>query len=234
MSVFRFRQFSVKNEAAAMKVGTDGVLLGAAAGISGGERRILDVGTGTGLIALMLAQRCPCAEITAIDIDSGAAAEATGNFAISPWADRLGAECTALSAFKPASKFDLIISNPPYYDLSLRNPDRRAALARHSESLSYRELCDFASEHLSPEGRLSMILPAAVGRDLLRAAVSFGLYPLRIIKIRTVPTKPVSRIIAEFSPAGSGSQAEEEELVLLLRDGSKSPEYEALTKEFYL
>ena len=280
MSVFRFKQFSVKNEKSAMKVGTDGVLLGSAMTITGFEKRMLDVGTGTGLIALMAAQRNAQAEITAVDIDEASAREAAYNFAKSPFSERLTALCTPLSRFSPENSFDLIFSNPPYYDTSLLNPKPRQAAARHTETLSYRDLCAFAAEYLTrvgsggdlpgkavsdqeancenPQagcglkakmqtgcgleaktqaGRLSIILPSDCERELLRTAASYGLQLFRILRIRTTPTKPFSRIIAEFTISVNASLESlplEEELTLLQEDGSRSPEYKALTSEFYL
>jgi tRNA1Val (adenine37-N6)-methyltransferase len=280
MSVFRFKQFSVKNEKSAMKVGTDGVLLGSVMTITGFENRMLDVGTGTGLIALMAAQRNTQAEITAIDIDEASAREAAYNFAKSPFSERLTALRTPLSHFSPENSFDLIFSNPPYYDTSLLNPKPRQAAARHTETLSYKDLCAFAAEYLTragiggdlpgkavsdqeancknPQagcglevktqigcgseakmqaGRLSIILPSDCERELLRTAASYGLQLFRILRIRTTPTKPFSRIIAEFTISVNASLESlplEEELTLLQEDGSRSPEYEALTSAFYL
>lgn len=280
MSVFRFKQFSVKNEKSAMKVGTDGVLLGSAMTITGFEKRMLDVGTGTGLIALMAAQRNAQAEITAVDIDEASAREAAYNFAKSPFSERLTALCTPLSRFSPENSFNLIFSNPPYYDTSLLNPKPRQAAARHTETLFYRDLCAFAAEYLTrvgsggdlpgkavsdqeancenPQagcglkakmqtgcgleaktqaGRLSIILPSDCERELLRTPASYGLQLFRILRIRTTPTKPFSRIIAEFTISVNASLESlplEEELTLLQEDGSRSPEYKALTSEFYL
>lgn len=280
MSVFRFKQFSVKNEKSAMKVGTDGVLLGSVMTITGFENRMLDVGTGTGLIALMAAQRNTQAEITAIDIDEASAREAAYNFAKSPFSERLTALCTSLSHFSPENSFDLIFSNPPYYDTSLLNPKPRQAAARHTETLSYKDLCAFAAEYLTRAGiggdlpgkavsdqeancknpqagcglevktqigcgseaktqacRLSIILPSDCERELLRTAASYGLQLFRILRIRTTLTKPFSRIIAEFTISVNASLESlplEEELTLLQEDGSRSPEYKALTSEFYL
>ncbi len=243
MSVFRFKQFSVKNEKSAMKIGTDGVLLGSAMTITGFERRMLDVGAGTGLIALMAAQRNAQAEITAIDIDEASAREAAYNFAKSSFSERLSAMCTPLSCFSPENSFDLIFSNPPYYDTSLLNPKPRQAVARHTETLSYKDLCAFAAEYLTRAGggdlvgRLSIILPSDCERELLRTATSYGLQLFRILRIRTTPTKPFSRIIAEFTISVNASLESlplEEELTLLQEDDSRSPDYKALTSAFYL
>jgi len=191
------------NDASAMKVGTDGVLLGAAMTLSKNDCRLLDAGTGTGVVALLAAQRlCDAGadfHIEALDIDAAAAGEAALNFSESPWASRLQAQNLPLQLFKPEGKFDCIFSNPPYYDNSLENPDSRKTAARHTDSLSWRELCAFAADFLSPSGRLQMILPADCRASLLRTAASFGLFPFRIIEIHTSSRKPSKRIIAEFS-----------------------------------
>lgn len=228
--LFRFKQFSLRNEASALKIGTDAVLLGAAMTILPQDGRMLDIGTGTGVIALMAAQRSG-AQIEAVEIDPASADEAALNFADSPWAARLLVSNIALQQYRPAAGYDLIFSNPPYYDNSLTNPDARETAARHTESLSYAEICAFASEHLKPEGRLSLILPAEAEKMLLRTAASFGLYPFKLLRVRTTPAKPFRRIVAEFSRT-RGPLSEES---LVLQDGNaRSCEYSALTAEFYL
>ena len=228
---FRFRRFEVRNRDSALKVGTDAVLLGAAMTIPASGGLALDIGTGTGVIALMAAQRSSELRITGIDIDSASAAEAEYNFRHSLWADRLSALCTPLSGYRPAEKFALIFSNPPYYDCSLRNPDEREASARHSDSLSYREILEFAAGHLQPGGRLAMILPSEQIVSVRRCAVSFGLHALRILGIRTTERKMLKRMVIEF-----GAQKGEPEIseITLMRDGSRSEEYSRLTEEFYL
>lgn len=228
---FRFKQFEVRNEDSALKVGTDAVLLGAAMTVSPDDRRALDIGTGTGVIALMLAQRCPGCRITAIDIDGPSAAEAELNFNASPWAERLTARHCPLSGFVPEGEFDLIFSNPPYYDDSLRNPDAREADARHTGSLSFSEICEFAREHLADDGRLSLVLPAQSENALRRTAASFGLTLFRILRIRTTASKPFARIVAEFA---RGRRTPVEEELTLQNGASRTPEYAALTSEFYL
>ena len=137
--MFRFKQFAVRQDRCPMKVGTDGVLLGAWAEVRPGDRRMLDVGTGTGLIALMLAQRS-AAWITAVDIDVECATQAAENFAASPWADRLDAVSVAVQRYDPVEKFDLIVSNPPYYVDSLLSPDEGRNTARHAAGLPFGEL----------------------------------------------------------------------------------------------
>lgn len=230
MGEFRFKQFAVRQEGAALKVGTDAVLLGAAMTIRPTDRNALDVGTGTGVIALMAAQRSK-AYIEAIDIDGPSVAEAAYNFKCSPWADRLRAIDADLRTFGPDSEFDLIFSNPPYFEDSLKNPDARESAARHTDNLSYTDICAFAAKNLSEGGRLSLILPADKEASIVRIAASFGLYPFRFVRVKTTPGKSPKRIIAEFSRSrGVVSESE-----LTLQNGpARSAEYSELTKEFYL
>lgn len=228
---FRFRQFEVRHARSALKVGTDAVLLGASATVRGDERSILDIGTGSGVIALMLAQRSQAGLITGIDIDPPSAEEAALNFSLSPWRDRLQAVCTALSDFVPGNKYDLIVSNPPYYDSSLRNPDARKAAARHSDTLDLTSLCSFSSEWLSSCGRMSAILPEDRLTSLIRTAASFGLTPFRIMHVRTTAAKAPSRAVAEFSLFRADPS---EEYLTLTENGRKTLEYTRLTEDFYL
>lgn len=156
---FKFKQFTIWHDKCAMKVGTDGALLGAWAAPKK-ARTILDIGTGTGLIALMLAQRCT-ALIDAIDIDADACLQATENVARSPFGNRIRVHHAGLSGFHPSepSSYDLIVSNPPYFHQSLKCPDPKRNRARHSDSLSLEELFRESRRLLAPEGRLSLILP---------------------------------------------------------------------------
>ena len=231
MAVFRFKQFCVSNTLSAMKVNTDGVLLGAAMSIPQDATLMLDIGTGTGTIALMAAQRHPGANIHAIDIDEASAREAAENFAASPWADRLSASCTSLAGFRPSNKYSHIFSNPPYYDNSLMNPDSREGEARHSVSLSYRDILAFATDNLQEQGTLSLILPADTEKMLLRASGGWGLFPFRLLRIRTTPAKKPSRLIAEFS---RNRVPVKEELLTIQESGTYTQEYKSLTSEFYL
>lgn len=229
--IFRFRHFEVRNHDSSLKVGTDAVLLGAAMTILPSDRTALDIGTGTGVIALMAAQRSEGCRITGIDIDRASAREASLNFASSPWADRLTAICTPLSGFRPDGRFNLIFSNPPYYDSSLKNPDPRQAAARHTDSLSYRDILTFAADRLDTGGRLSMIIPSESLRDLRRCAASFGLHPFRLLHVKTTESKTARRVIAEFS---STKSAAKEDFLTLSTSGVKTEEYRLLTQDFYL
>lgn len=227
---FRFKQFEVSNGKSALKVGTDAVLLGAAMTLRPCDRTLLDIGTGTGVIALMAAQRCQ-GRITGIDIDAPSVEEAAGNFAASPWAERLRAERISLAEFHPAGRYDVIFSNPPYYDNSLKNPGVRESLARHVESLSPGDIFSFASEWLERDGRLSLISPAESEKSLLRTAASFGLHPFRLLRIRTVGGKPCRRVISEFGR----ERVECAEESLVLQDGNRRTDaYRKLTEDFYL
>ena len=237
MSEFRFKQFTVRQDRAALKVGTDAVLLGAAMTLPSGpgSARLLDVGTGTGVIALMAAQRLlgKCF-VTAIDIDAPSVEDARDNFAASPWSDCLEARCISLQDFASGSAlFDCIFSNPPFYDNSLRNPSERESAARHTVNLSWREILSFASDHLRPRtGTLSLILPAEEEKALRRSAASFGIFPFRIVRIRTVATKSERRIVAELGFSRTATLREES---LTLQEGSeRSAAYSSLTEPFYL
>lgn len=239
--MFRFKKFSVRNERAGLKVGTDGVLLGAVTALSGAEQRILDIGTGTGLVALMLAQRSaggsdiPGPGITGIDIDAEAAQEASLNFADSPWSDRLKAVHRSLQDYaddlyradgEPAERYDLIVSNPPFFENSLKAPDEQRSNARHTDTLSYRDIITFAGDFLTLDGRISLILPKSEEMRLQRFAASFGFFPLRIVNVRTVEGKTPKRIVAEYSRVKGRATTQELSL--------QSDEYKELTQDFYL
>ena len=236
MGVFRFQHFSVTNERSAMKVNTDGVLLGAAMTIMPHDRRMLDVGTGTGTIALMAAQRRDGdVMIDAIDIDEPSATEAEMNFRQSPWADSLRAYNLPLDQFASSSseRYDLIFSNPPYFEDSLTAPDERKSTARHtSDGLSYRDIFEFAKDRLTENGRVSLVLPADQEAALCRYARMCGLHLFRILRIRTVPRKAPSRIIAEFSSARTESPVDE--ILTIQSEGKYTQEDLSLPRDFYL
>ena len=257
MSVFRFKYFNVVNERSAMKVNTDGVLLGAVMTILQTDRRLLDIGTGTGTVALMAAQRAlgipgqagddetkagddgvmawSDVMIDAIDIDEPSASEAAVNFAESSWAEHLIAHNLSLQDFasEEPGQYDLIFSNPPYFEDSCVAPDERKSTARHtSVGLSYRDIFEFASERLTGNGRVSLVLPADQEASLCRYSRMCGLHLFRIMRIRTVERKSPIRIIAEFSRQRCESPAEQ--LLTIMNEGKYTQEYLSLTKDFYL
>jgi len=228
---FAFKQFTVRHDRCAMKVGTDGVLLGAWTDLSH-SRRILDIGTGTGLIALMLAQRCMDARITAIDLDSAAVEQAQENIQASPWKDRIEALQQDICTYHPNGTFDTIVSNPPYFIDSLKCPDGQRSTARHTDTLDADRLIGKVSELLSPDGSFSIILPAEQTEDLIRVADEKRLYPSRQTRVITRPGLSPKRILMEFRKISTVFQPDE--LVIELERHVYSEEYIALTKEFYL
>lgn len=193
---FRFKRFTIRQQRSAMKVGTDGVLLGAWAGVRPSDRRILDIGTGTGLIAVMLAQRTTEARITGVDIDD--VAEARENGDASPWGDRLQFVQQPIQQFRPAERYDLIVSNPPFYVDSLTSPDRGRTTARHTVHLAYGELLEAVVRLLAPGGRFAVVLPAPEGERFRRLAAA-NLRLQRLTTVRTTPRRPVKRVLMEFS-----------------------------------
>ena len=228
---FSFKQFTIHQEKAAFKVGTDGVLLGASADISG-ARRILDIGTGTGLIALMLAQRCD-AEIVAIEPDSDSYNQCCENVDRSRWNDRIKVENTALQNFVHAEKFDLIITNPPFFTDSLKNPDPRKSASRHNDSLTNLELLKGVSRLMAEGGRLQVIMPYAEGNIFIAEASEHGFYCNNILKIRPLPTSEIRRMILTFSK----QRLNPTEKFLTVEHGKRhefTEEYINLTRDFYL
>lgn len=228
---FAFKQFTVRHDRCAMKVGTDGVLLGAWTDLSH-SRRILDIGTGTGLIALMLAQRCMDARITAIDLDSAAVEQAQENIQASPWKDRIEALQQDICTYHPNGTFDTIVSNPPYFIDSLKCPDGQRSTARHTDTLDADRLIGKVSELLTSDGQFSIILPAEQTEDLIRVAGEKGLHPSRQTWVITRPGLSPKRILMEFRKIPVTLQPDE--LVIELERHVYSEEYIALTKEFYL
>ncbi|GIV38060.1 MAG: tRNA1(Val) (adenine(37)-N6)-methyltransferase [Cyclobacteriaceae bacterium] len=231
-TVFYFKQFGILQQHSSMKVGTDGVLLGAWATVSN-VNRILDVGTGTGLIALMLAQRTSGqAHIDAVEPDNGAIADARENFRQCQWSNSLHLFHQSLQQFTPAHAYDLIVCNPPYFNKALTSPDRNRTMARHTTTLKHTDLADFASHWLTPRGRLAVILPVEEARQFKTTAAGKGLYAIRTTCVKTTPDKPVKRWLMEFSHIHLPE--EKSELTLLESDGSRTVAYQHLTGDFYL
>lgn len=234
---FQFKQFAVRNGKCAMRVGTDGTLLGAWA--RGGEH-ILDIGTGTGLIALMMAQRFPASHIVAIDIDGDACAQAEENIGASPFASRISVSHTSLQRFAEervsdgeAHGYDAVVCNPPYFVGSLECPDDRRTLARHASSLSFSELFSGVKTLLSQNGTFSAIVPTESFTDFDAEARLAGLFLVSRCQVRTVPRKQPRRCLLTYSrqPAQSILTSEQ---CLCDAAGNRSPWYQELTQEFYI
>lgn len=227
---FQFKQFMVSQDRCAMKVGTDGVLLGAWAH---GGSHILDIGTGTGIIALMMAQRFPKALVDAIEIDSEAAHQAVENVARSPFADRIKVVETSLQQFKPDEPYDVIVTNPPFFAHSLKSPDDSRRLARQTDSLPFSAIFAFAKENLVVDGELSAIIPTDYLEEFSQEAFMRGMFLSRQYAVKTVERKPAKRTLVAFSPSRPAA-FDKREVILSNKDGKRSPWYEELVEEFYL
>lgn len=236
---FTFKQFQVHQEKSGMKVGTDGVLLGAWAN---GGKQILDIGTGTGLIALFMAQRFANAKIDGIDIDADTCLQAQENIAASPFKERIVIKNISLQNYtfpaleEPATKtshYDAIVSNPPFFVNSLHNPDHKRNVARHADFLPFRDLLRGVKELLSADGEFSVIIPTEELDSFLSESCMSGLFEYRRCCVKTTPRKAAKRVLLSFRKSSSGSP-EQETHTLLNADGSRSEWYRNLTKDFYL
>lgn len=229
--VFRFKQFAVVNDRTAMKVGTDGVLLGAWCPVEG-MRHVLDVGTGCGVIALMIAQRNDLAQIEGIDIDHDAIEEAALNFSHSPWNDRLTATITDFNELQRDIRYDLIVSNPPYFTDSLLPPDKARTVARHNRSLTYRQLIDGAARLLNEDGSLCLISPTDAESEIIEAA-TFSSLPVRQLT-RVIPVDGAAPKRTLWLLSRHDKPYHEDNLTIAHRDGTFTREYIDLTGDFYL
>lgn len=231
---FRFKRFTLSNTLSAMKVGTDGVLLGAWARVPDGaaSSAALDVGCGTGVIGLMLAQRYPSLTVRCIDIDDDAVQECAANIAASPFGN-VSVERHDFLNYHSVEAVQLIVSNPPYFKNSLPAPEESRAQARHDDMLPLSALMRHARRSLLLSGRLALVLPADRDADAMFEASAAGLHLCRRCKVYTKEGKPSLRTLWEFGIACE-EPCEESELFILRADGSYSPEYVALLKDFYL
>ncbi|WP_462317721.1 tRNA1(Val) (adenine(37)-N6)-methyltransferase [Marinilabilia sp.] len=233
--MFHFQQFSIKQERAAMKVGTDGVLLGSWAPVNDNTNRILDLGTGTGLIALMLAQRSSESMIDAVEIDEPSAGEALVNFQDSPWSGRLTLVNDSFQSFSQNTieKYDLVTCNPPFFSNGVRNNCDRKATARHNDVLSQEELISGVLKILAENGNFCLILPVPDFADFKFKAARSGLFEHHRLSVKPTPQKPVKRILSCWKKH-SASILEESEMVLELSRHNYSDTFRKMTSEFYL
>ena len=235
---FRFKQFTVWHDRCAMKVGTDGVLLGAWCPLpsslsASSPYRLLDIGTGSGLIALMLAQRLNNSEIDAIDIDQNAVEQAMYNFQQSPWSSTLHAHHSTLQNWQ-GDEYDLIVSNPPYFQDSLKNPNAQRATARHTDTLHFAELIAHAVRLLKKNGILALVLPFEAKEEILSLAYTHGLQPTHITHVHSKPGKPAKRLLIALSPIAENSYPIPNILHIESENSPRSKEYAELAKDFYL
>jgi tRNA1Val (adenine37-N6)-methyltransferase len=231
---FQFKQFRIVHERSAMKVGVDGVLIGAWADVTGAER-ILDIGTGTGLIALMMAQRNLTAKIDAVEIDPEAFEESLFNVNQSPWSERISVECCAFQelAKNSVKKYALIVSNPPFFGNGQKAPLESRAQARHSDSLPPEALISGIAGLLNEKGRAALILPSESLPELERLAPLNNLFLSRLCQVKPNPQKPIFRVMVELSV--SANLPQQETLMIEFENHfDYTPGYRQLTKDFYL
>lgn len=235
MSLFSFKQFSIKQDKTAMKVGTDGVLLGAWTPISNNPFSVLDIGAGTGIIALMLAQRSKAEQIDALEIDEDAYEQAVENFEASPWADRLFCFHAGLDEFidEPEDEYDLIVSNPPFYAEDYKTENEQRDLARFQDAMPFEELVEAADLLLSENGIFALIIPFKEEEKFITLAKESELYPLKITRVKGTPKSEIKRSLLAFS-RNEVSEIEIDELVIEIDRHVYTPEYIELTKDFYL
>jgi len=235
MSKFQFKQFSLAQDQCAMKIGTDGVLLGAWTPIENDPISILDIGTGTGIIALMLAQRSTAEQIDAFDIDENAYEQSTDNFEKSPWNDRLFCFHAGLDEFveEPEDEYDLIVSNPPFYTDDYKSDNEQRDLARFADAMPFEDLIEAADLLLSENGIFSVIIPFKEEENFLAIAKEYELFPLKITRVKGTPITEIKRSLLAFS-RNEVPTFPIDELIIETARHIYTPEYIALTKDFYL
>ncbi len=229
-SGFDFKQFRVAHDRCAMKVGTDGVLLGAWADLSG-ARRVLDVGCGSGLIALMAAQRT-AARVVGVEIDPAAAAQAAENVAASPWAARIDIVRADLADYVADAPFDHVVANPPFFEEDLLPPEAARAQARHTSGLTFARLLREVGRLVAPGGRFHAVVPASACDSFVYYAWEQRLYLSRRTDVVTRRGKPVRRVLLGFEQGREGPVGRDE-LVLCERGGERTADYRRLTDDFY-
>jgi tRNA1Val (adenine37-N6)-methyltransferase len=235
MSKFQFKQFAIEQDRCAMKIGTDGVLLGAWTPITNNPFSILDIGAGTGIIALMLAQRSNAQQIDALEIDEAAYEQATDNFENSPWNDRLFCFHAGLDEFieEPEEEYDLIVSNPPFYAEEYKTENESRDLARFQDAMPFEQLLEAAALLLSENGIFAVIIPCKEEENFMALANEFELYPLKITRVKGTPTTAIKRSLLAFS-RNKTTDLPIDELVIETARHVYTAEYIALTTDFYL
>ena len=233
--MFSFKKFSIQQDKTAMKVGTDGVLLGAWTPINHKPNSILDIGAGTGLIALMLAQRTSAGQIDTLEIDEEAYEQATDNFENSPWSDRLFCYHAGLNEFveEPEDEYDLIVCNPPFYAEDYKTDNEQRDLARFSDAMPFEELIEAADLFISENGIFSVIIPHKEEEKFIALANEFDLYPVKITRVKGTTTSETKRSLLAFSRSKQDSFPIDELIIETTRH-TYTEEYIALTKDFYL
>jgi tRNA1Val (adenine37-N6)-methyltransferase len=233
--MFQFKQFSIEQDRCAMKIGTDGVLLGAWTPIEKNPSSILDIGAGTGVIALMLAQRSNAQQIDALEIDEEAYEQSVDNFENSPWSNRLFCFHAGLDEFvdEPEDEYDLIVSNPPFYTDDYKSDNEQRDLARFADAMPFEELIEAADLLLSENGIFAVIIPFKEEENFLALAKEYELYPLKITHVKGTPTTEIKRSLLAFS-RNESVNFPIDELIIETSRHQYTPEYITLTRDFYL
>ncbi|AXG75217.1 methyltransferase domain-containing protein [Flavobacterium arcticum] len=235
--MFKFKEFSIQQDKCAMKVGTDGVLLGTWTSTNHSPNSILDIGTGTGLIALMLAQRSNAEQIDAIEIDDDTYEQAVDNFENSPWGDRLFCYHAGLDEFveemQDEEEYDLIISNPPFYSEDFTTGNEQRDKARFNTSMPFDELAEAAALLLSRDGIFTVILPYKEEENFISIAAQFSLFVFKITRVKGTPETEIKRSLIAFKKQET-EIVKIDELIIEIARHQYTPEYIALTKDFYL
>lgn len=241
---FTFKQFQVNQDRCAMKIGTDGVLLGAWTPLINNPYNVLDIGAGTGILSLMLAQRSNAehtsqngelaTQIDAIEIDEDAYEQCVENFEASPWGDKLFCFHAGLDEFvdEPEDEYDLIISNPPFYTDDYKSDNTSRDLARFEDALPFEELIEAAALLLSDNGIFSVIIPYKEEERFVSLCKELDLFPLKITRVKGTPTSEIKRSLLAFCRMEQTPLIDE--LVIEISRHNYTPEYIELTKEFYL
>jgi len=230
-SIFKFKQFEVDQSGCAMKINTDGVLLGAIA-TQMDAKNILDIGTGTGVIALMLAQRFPHARVDAVEIEEQAASAAAKNGAASAYASRFKVIHTAIENYQTPEKYDLIVSNPPFFVNDLKNQEPKKGMARHTDLLFFEQMTQRVAALLRPKGSFWLILPVKQAQSTIEIAADYGLKPAIIIHLHSDESKPEFRQIVCLND--SAVETEQQYLYIYEAQGVYTASYQALLRDFFL
>lgn len=231
--MFQFKKFTINQDRCAMKVGTDGVLLGAWCPIDNNPFSILDIGTGTGILSLILAQRSNAVQIDAIEIDENAFEQCVENFESSPWGDKLFCFHASLDEFvEEPEEYDLIISNPPFYTEDYKTENEQRDLARFSDALPFKDLVEAANLLLSENGIFAVIIPFKEEEKFIALAKDFELHPFKITRVKGTPTTEIKRSLLALSK--TQKQTLIDELIIETARHQYTEEYIDLTKDFYL
>ena len=232
--MFQFKKFTIQQDRCAMKIGTDGVLLGAWCPIDNKPFSVLDIGAGTGVLSLMLAQRSNAEQIDAIEIDENAYEQCVENFEASPWSDRLFCFHAGLDEFieEPEDEYDVIISNPPFYTEDYKTENEQRDLARFADAMPFEDLVEAANLLLSENGIFVVIIPFKEEENFLALSKDFELYPFKITRVKGTPTTEIKRSLLAFSRTKKETYVDE--LIIETARHKYTEDYIVLTKDFYL